>query len=102
MADVFRFAEELVWTPAGSVKATALIETIPAAFVMEEILHELREYAAGLNAGRWDYIFSIIKKFRARKVFVLRNRAQITMPVPFMRAYTTLLVRTSDCRLASA
>ena len=101
-ADVFRFAEERVGIPAGSVKATALIETIPAAFEMEEILHELREYAAGLNAGRWDYIFSIIKKFRARKEFVLPNRAQITMTVPFMRAYTNLLVRTCHRRRAHA
>ena len=71
-----------------------LIETILAAFEMEEILYELRDHAAGLNAGRWDYIFSAIKKFRSRPEFVLPDRAQVTMAVPFMRAYTELLVAT--------
>ena len=100
--DVFRFAEEAIGIAPGSVKATVLIETIPAAFEMEEILYELRDHAAGLNAGRWDYIFSLIKKFRAHKEFVLPNRAQITMTVPFMRAYTNLLVDTCHRRRAHA
>src|SRR5204863_2627044 len=76
------------------VRATVLIETILAAFEMEEILHELREHSSGLNAGRWDYMFSVIKKFRDRPEFVLPDRALVTMTVPFMRAYTELLVRT--------
>ncbi len=79
--------------PRGTIKATVLIETILAAFEMEEILYELREHSAGLNAGRWDYIFSVIKKFRDRPEFVLPDRAQVTMTVPFMRAYTELLVQ---------
>src|SRR6202035_5447612 len=78
----------------GTIRATVLIETILAAFEMEEILYELREHSGGLNAGRWDYIFSIIKKFRNRPEFVLPDRAQVTMTVPFMRAYTELLVKT--------
>src|SRR5204862_1378880 len=81
-------------SPGGTIKATVLIETILAAFEMEEILYELRDHSAGLNAGRWDYIFSIIKNFRDRPEFVLPDRAQVTMTVPFMRAYTELLVRT--------
>src|SRR5216117_3284032 len=100
--EVFRFAEKAFGIPVGSVKATALIETIPAAFEMEEILYELRDHAAGLNAGRWDYIFSIIKKFRDRKEFILPDRAQVTMTVPFMRAYTNLRVRTCHRRGAHA
>src|SRR5436309_4312792 len=100
--EVFRFAEKAFGIPVGSVKATALIETIPAAFEMEEILYELRDHAAGLNAGRWDYIFSIIKKFRGRKEFILPDRARVTMTVPFMRAYTNLLVRTCHRRGARA
>ena len=100
--EVFRFSEKALGIPAGSAKATALIETIPAAFEMEEILYELRDHAAGLNAGRWDYIFSIIKKFRDRKEFILPDRAQVTMTVPFMRAYTNLLVRTCHRRGAHA
>ncbi len=99
---VFRFAEDVVGIRHGSVKATVLIETIPAAFEMEEILYELREHAAGLNAGRWDYTFSIIKKFRSRREFVLPDRAQVTMTVPFMRAYTDLLVKTCHRRRAHA
>jgi malate synthase len=79
-----------------------LIETILAAFEMDEILYELREHSAGLNAGRWDYIFSVIKKFRDRPEFVLPDRAQVTMTVPFMRAYTELLVRTCHGRGAHA
>jgi malate synthase len=100
--DVFRFAEAELGIRDGTIKATALIETIPAAFEMEEILYELRSHAAGLNAGRWDYTFSIIKKFRNRKEFVLPDRARVTMTVPFMRAYTNLLVRTCHRRGAHA
>src|SRR5216117_2553459 len=100
--EVFRFAEKAFGIPVGSVKATALTETIPAAFEMEEILYELRDHSAGLNAGRWDYIFSIIKKFRDRPEFVLPDRAQVTMTVPFMRAYTELLVKTCHGRGAHA
>ena len=88
--------------PRGTIRATVLIETILAAFEMEEILYELRDHAAGLNAGRWDYIFSIIKKFRDRRGLVLPDRAQVTMTVPFMRAYTELLVQTCHRRGAHA
>ena len=100
--EVFDFAEEELDLPPGAIKATVLIETILAAFEMEEILFELRDHAAGLNAGRWDYIFSIIKKFRERPEFVLPDRAQVTMTVPFMRAYTELLVKTCHRRGAHA
>jgi malate synthase len=100
--DVFDFAEEHLDLPPGSIKATVLIETILAAFEMEEILYELRDHSAGLNAGRWDYIFSVIKKFRHRPEFVLPDRAQVTMTVPFMRAYTDLLVKTCHRRGAHA
>ena len=100
--DVFLFAQERLGVPRGSVRATVLIETILAAFEMDEILWELREHAAGLNAGRWDYIFSLIKKFRDRPDMVLPDRIQITMAVPFMRAYTQLLVRTCHRRGAHA
>jgi malate synthase len=100
--DVFDFAEEELDVPAGSIKATVLIETILAAFEMDEILYELREHSAGLNAGRWDYIFSVIKKFPNREEFVLPDRAQVTMTVPFMRAYTELLVKTCHRRGAHA
>ena len=99
---VFGAAQEALGIPHGSVRATVLIETILAAFEMDEILFELREHAAGLNAGRWDYIFSIIKKFRARPDMVLPDRAQVTMTVPFMRAYTELLVQTCHRRGAHA
>jgi malate synthase len=91
--EVFVAAQEALKIPRGSIRATVLIETLPAAFEMEEILYELREHASGLNAGRWDYIFSFIKKFRSRDGFALPERAQITMVVPFMRAYTELLVK---------
>jgi malate synthase len=91
--DVFVAAQDALDIPRGSIRATVLIETLPAAFEMEEILYELREHASGLNAGRWDYIFSFIKKFRNRGGFALPERAQITMVVPFMRAYTELLVQ---------
>jgi malate synthase len=100
--DVFNFAQDALDVPRGSIRATVLIETILAAFEMEEILYELREHSSGLNAGRWDYIFSIIKKFRNRPDFVLPDRAQVTMTVPFMRAYTDLLVKTCHKRGAHA
>jgi malate synthase len=100
--DVFDFTEDELDVPRGSIKATVLIETILAAFEMDEILYELREHSAGLNAGRWDYIFSIIKKFRNREDFLLPDRAEVTMTVPFMRAYTELLVRTCHRRGAHA
>src|SRR5213594_1414743 len=100
--DVFCFAQDALGLPRGTIRATVLIETILAAFEMEEILYELREHSAGLNAGRWDYIFSIIKKFRQRAEWVLPDRAQITMAVPFMRAYTDLLVKTCHQRGAHA
>ncbi len=86
----------------GTVKATVLIETLPAAFEMEEILFELREHAAGLNAGRWDYIFSAIKCFPDRPEMVLPDRGDVKMTVPFMRAYTELLVATCHRRGAHA
>jgi len=100
--DVFCFAQDQLGLPHGTVKATVLIETVLAAFEMDEILYELREHSAGLNAGRWDYIFSVIKKFRDRPEFVLPDRALVTMTVPFMRAYTELLVRTCHRRGAHA
>ncbi len=100
--DVFVAAQDELGIARGSIRATVLIETIVAAFEMEEILWELREHAAGLNAGRWDYIFSLIKKFRSRDDMVLPDRAQVTMAVPFMRAYQQLLVRTCHRRGAHA
>ena len=100
--DVFRFAQNEIGIPQGTIRATVLIETILAAFEMEEILYELREHSAGLNAGRWDYTFSIIKKFRNLPGFYLPDRAQVTMTVPFMRAYTELLVKTCHNRGAHA
>ena len=100
--DAFCLAQERLAIPRGTIKATVLVETILAAFEMEEILYELREHSAGLNAGRWDYIFSVIKKFRDRADFVLPDRPQVTMTVPFMRAYTELLVRTCHGRGAHA
>jgi malate synthase len=100
--DVFLFAQDAVGIPRGTIRATVLIETILAAFEMDEILFELNEHAAGLNAGRWDYIFSIIKNFGHRPEFVFPDRSQVTMTVPFMRAYTDLLVRTCHRRNAHA
>ena len=100
--DVFTFAQQRLGVPHGSIRATVLIETVLAAFEMEEILHELRDHAAGLNAGRWDYIFSIIKKFSGRGDMLLPDRAQITMTVPFMRAYTERLVQVCHRRGAHA
>jgi malate synthase len=100
--DVFVAAQEALDVPQGSIRATVLVETVLAAFEMDEILYELRDHAAGLNAGRWDYIFSFIKKFRNRGDMVLPDRAQVTMGVPFMRAYQQLLVETCHRRGAHA
>ncbi|MFN2530923.1 MAG: malate synthase A [Pyrinomonadaceae bacterium] len=100
--DVFNFAQDNLGIRRGSIKATVLIETFPAAFEMDEILYELKEHSVGLNAGRWDYIFSLIKKFRTRREFILPDRMQVTMAVPFMRAYTELLVKTCHRREAHA
>ena len=101
--DVFTFTEEYLGISHGTIRATVLIETLPAAFEMEEILFELRDHCAGLNAGRWDYIFSIIKNYRGRGArFVLPDRSEVTMTVPFMRAYTELLVKTCHKRGAFA
>ncbi|MGO4122091.1 malate synthase A [Arthrobacter sp. YAF16] len=101
--DIFVLAQDLLGIPQGTIRATVLIETITAAFEMEEILYELREHAAGLNAGRWDYIFSLIKNFRTRGPrFVLPDRGQVTMTQPFMRAYTEQLVRACHKRGAMA
>jgi len=101
--EVFGAAQDALSIPQGTVRATVLIETIPAAFQMEEILYELRSHASGLNAGRWDYLFSIIKYFReAGPSYVLPDRAAVTMTAPFMRAYTELLVRTCHRRGAFA
>jgi malate synthase len=99
---VFDEAQDALGIPRGTIRATVLIETIVAAFEMDEILYELRSHAAGLNAGRWDYIFSIIKKFGHRPEFVLPDRGQVTMGVPFMRAYTELLAATCHRRRAHA
>ena len=101
-ASVFRAAEDALGLERGTIRATVLVENVLAAFEMDEILWELREHALGLNAGRWDYIFSIVKKFRTRPEFVLPDRAQVSMTVPFMRAYTELLVRTCHRRGAHA
>jgi malate synthase len=101
--DAFRLAQDLAGIPQGTIRATVLIETIPAAFEMDEILYELREHSAGLNAGRWDYLFSIIKKFRTRgRDFVLPERNAVTMAAPFMRSYADLLVKTCHRRGAHA
>jgi malate synthase len=101
--DVFVHAQDRLGIPQETIRATCLIETYPAAFEMEEILYELRDHSAGLNAGRWDYIFSVIKKFRTRgRDFLLPDRNQVTMTVPFMRAYTELLVSTCHKRGAHA
>ncbi|MFF5786070.1 malate synthase A [Streptomyces sp. NPDC012693] len=101
--EIFVFAQDYVGIPQGTVRATVLIETITAAYEMEEILYELRDHAAGLNAGRWDYLFSIVKNFRdGGSKFVLPDRNAVTMTAPFMRAYTELLVRTCHKRGAHA
>jgi malate synthase len=101
--DAFVLAQDTLGIPEGTIRATVLIETIPAAFEMDEILYELRDHSAGLNAGRWDYLFSIIKKFRTRgAAFVLPERNAVTMTAPMMRAYTLLLVKTCHARGAHA
>ncbi len=100
--DIFVAAQEALDIPVGTIKATVLIETILAAFEMDEIIYELRRHLAGLNAGRWDYIFSVIKKFKNHSDFILPDRADVTMRVPFMRAYTQLLVKTCHRRNAHA
>jgi malate synthase len=101
--DVFVLSQELLGIPQGTIRATVLVETLPAAFEMDEILYELRDHSAGLNAGRWDYIFSFIRTFAFRGPdFVLPDRAQVTMTTPFMRAYTELLVATCHRRGAHA
>jgi malate synthase len=100
--DIFRAAQAALGVPQGSIKATVLIETILAAFEMDEILHELKDHSAGLNIGRWDYIFSCIKKFRSNDSFCLADRAQVTMTAPFLRAYALLLVKTCHRRGAPA
>ncbi|MDQ6807052.1 MAG: malate synthase A [Actinomycetota bacterium] len=100
--DVFCWSQDALGIPRGTVKATVLIETLPAAFEMDEILYELREHSAGLNAGRWDYIFSAIKCFPDRPDYVLPDRGAVTMTVPFMRAYAELLAATCHRRGAHA
>ena len=100
--DLFLFAQNRLHVPSGTIRATVLIETILAAFEMDEILYELREHMAGLNCGRWDYIFSIIKRFRSRPDFVMPDRDQVTMTVPCMRAYSLLAIRTCHRRGAHA
>jgi malate synthase len=100
--DVFVAAQNAIGLPQGTIKATVLIETINAAFEMDEILYELREHSAGLNAGRWDYIFSCIKKFKVDRDFCLADRAKVTMTAPFMRAYALLLLKTCHQRGAPA
>jgi malate synthase len=101
--DAFNLAQDFLGIDRGTIRATVLIETYPAAFEMEEILYELRDHSAGLNAGRWDYMFSIVKSFRTRgSEFLLPDRNSVTMTVPFMRAYTELLVRTCHKRGAHA
>ncbi|MCG8994915.1 malate synthase A [Laribacter hongkongensis] len=100
--DIFVAAQNDLGIPQGTIKATVLIETVLAAFEMDEILYELRDHSSGLNAGRWDYIFSCIKKFRVNRDFCLADRARITMTVPFMRAYALLLLKTCHKRNAPA
>ncbi|HSG75154.1 MAG TPA: malate synthase A [Burkholderiales bacterium] len=100
--DIFKAAQAALGVPQGSIKATVLIETILAAFEMDEILYELKEHSAGLNIGRWDYIFSCIKKFRSNDKFCLADRSQVTMTAPFLRAYALLLVKTCHRRGAPA
>ncbi len=100
--DVFNFSQDELGIARGTIRATVLIETLPAVFEMDEILYELRDHASGLNAGRWDYLFSMIKKLRRHKDKTFPDRAQITMRVPYMRAYTDLLVKTCHHRGAYA
>src|SRR5262249_55673365 len=96
--DVFRFAQDELGIPCGTIRATVLIETILAAFEMDEILYELREHSAGLNCGRWDYIFSFIKKFRNRPDFLLSDRSTVSMDKHFLRSYVDLLIKTCHRR----
>ncbi|KAI9891878.1 MAG: hypothetical protein M1814_002263 [Vezdaea aestivalis] len=96
--DAFNMAQDYIGMPRGTIRATVLIETIPAAFEMDEIIYELRDHSSGLNCGRWDYIFSVIKKFRQNPQFVLPDRAAVTMTVPFMDAYVKLLIQTCHKR----
>jgi malate synthase len=96
--DVFVFAQEYIGIPVGTIRATVLIETISAAFEMDEILYELRDHSAGLNCGRWDYIFSFIKKFRCQPKYILPDRGEVTMEQPFLRSYVELLIHTCHKR----
>src|SRR2546425_2464880 len=100
--EIFKWSQDELHVPRGSIKATVLVEVVTLAFEMDEVLYELREHSGGLNAGRWDYMFSIIKKFAGRREFILPDRAQVSMTVPFMRAYTELLVKTCHRRGAFA
>jgi malate synthase len=100
--DIFNYAQDALGIPRGTIKATVLLEVFTSAFEMDEILYELRDHSGGLNAGRWDYIFSLIKKLQSRPECLLPDRAQVTMTVPFMRAYTELLVKTCHKRGAFA
>jgi len=100
--DVFRFSQDYINIPRGSIRATCLIETITAAFQMDEFIFELKEHSAGLNCGRWDYIFSFIKRFRLNKKFILPDRSDVTMTVPFMSAYVQLLIKTCHRRGVAA
>lgn len=100
--DVFRYAQDTIGVPQGSIRATVLIETIPAAFQMDEILYELKDHSAGLNCGRWDYIFSYIKRLRNQPDVILPDRSQVTMTSPFMSAYTLLAIKTCHKRNAPA
>lgn len=96
--DVFNLAQDYVGMPRGTIRGTVLIETITAAFEMDEIIYELRDHSSGLNCGRWDYIFSYIKKFRKNPNFILPDRSAVTMTVPFMDAYVRLLIKTCHRR----
>src|SRR5689334_17116885 len=96
--DVFNLAQDELKIPRGTIRATVLIETIPAAFEMDEILYELRDHSSGLNCGRWDYIFSCIKKFRAKRDFLLADRALVTMTTHFMHSYSLLCITTCHRR----
>lgn len=100
--DVFNLAQDYIGIPRGTIRATVLIETILAAFEMDEIIYELRDHSAGLNCGRWDYIFSVIKKFRNQRSFVLPDRSAVTMKVPFMDSYVKLLIKTCHRRQVHA
>lgn len=96
--DVFNLSQDTIGLPRGTIRGTVLIETILAVFEMDEIIYELRQHSSGLNCGRWDYIFSVIKKFRNNPQFVLPDRSDVTMTVPFMEAYVKLLIKTCHRR----